>query len=575
MYRHDVQRNPDLAVNSWALFHQALSGQLHQKHSVACLQDRWHLPLHIKDVPLINATANSLILPQFAEQWNRAWSLLNDVEAAARASTIPQQASLAPSDISLLLEANYIREISSSETPIAYAKAFSVEEKGCRRRFILWPGINQDPHWFESCFWGALVLPTVEEQIAAVDYAFAMSTDVHACFSSFPLPPESQLNYTFLSGNRRYVPLRIPTGARQSPALAQALILSLAMRAASEACIFFSVSPIQVNVFIDNIRFAGNESHVVQMAMHNFLRSSEAVGLRCEAPTFSPCYTFLGIVYDHSLRAIYCSEKSLSKLPRRCPEAITLRDGLSLLGRLMWISQCTALQPFNYYAAVKCIRRRISSGASLDDYINLWPCATSAFDSWIIAALQNPPRICMPLRTDIERSPHATIYSDASLSGWGAVVYYKRSGIGGLKTTFCFGGSWPPHLVSLHINILEGNACRNAVTQLLAFLAKQNLPSPASMHFVVDNTTWAASLKRRTASLRTYHLSWLRQSILSVLASSDIATYSVQWIATSHMPADILTRLGPRAPGETFSSSLEGFHDATLPAITAAAIEQP
>lgn len=59
------------------------------------------LPPHVKDVPLVRPEAVSFILPEHLQQWRRAWSLTEDVDAARVVQPQSQAATLLSQDIQI------------------------------------------------------------------------------------------------------------------------------------------------------------------------------------------------------------------------------------------------------------------------------------------------------------------------------------------------------------------------------------------------------------------------------------------------------------------------------------------
>jgi ribonuclease HI len=125
----------------------------------------------------------------------------------------------------------------------------------------------------------------------------------------------------------------------------------------------------------------------------------------------------------------------------------------------------------------------------------------------------------------ITSQPTYTLYSDASLSGWGAVLHDNIR-----STTVATGGRWTPSEARRHINELEVMA---VVQAFRAFDLRG-----ADVHVLVDNTSALAGIKRG------YSAAYAINNRLGELAelTSELRILSVDYVASEDNWADAPSR---------------------------------
>ena len=182
----------------------------------------------------------------------------------------------------------------------------------------------------------------------------------------------AQAFYGFIFQGETFVITTVPTGGRHIPALAQALIHSLALRAVERANV-----PVIPHVYIDNVRFAGIREQALAVH-HVFIAEALNVGLTLndECLTALPIeeYDFLGVHLKHldetshlpATRTI--GAKTTAKLStwRQCDlKALTLREVLRLLGVLVFASRCISLPLADFLLRLQiCAKTRFGTVAA-------------------------------------------------------------------------------------------------------------------------------------------------------------------------------------------------------------------
>ena len=138
------------------------------------------------------------------------------------------------------------------------------------------------------------------------------------------------------------------------------------------------------------------------------------------SPNAEP-YVFLGIRYDHAQNSVRLADKSIIKLLRAAEDIRLYRDGniddvLAVFGLCIWGSAVTDFPMARVYYIFKFIRRLSRKRSTGSEPVSLWNCIRVSWRSWIAA-------VCAETR--IHATPERSIiaFTDASLSGWGAVIF--------------------------------------------------------------------------------------------------------------------------------------------------------
>lgn len=319
------------------------------------------------------------------------------------------------------------------------------------------------------------------------------------------------------------------TGQRQCPTVAQLIAVALAKKAIRLAAASDVVFP---QVYIDNVRFASDNQFLLEKAWKIFCDLSAAMALFFDSEEASPNYSFLGVVYNHNHGSITVSKKSLEKLQQAATivfanRHVTLRQLIRVFGSLIWASRILKIVMAPYYAVFKNIRRR--ADRPLDEPFEnmVWPAASVAWKQWIINCLSNKPT---SLQKDMTNC-HQFLFTDASLSGWGAIY------VDDVTDRICLAfGAWSDELVKSykHINVLEAHA-------LLYGLAA--VPSDVKdhrLHIFVDNTAMMGAVCASWSP--SFNLNACVLAINSELQKRDL-TFTITWLPSITNIADILTRL--------------------------------
>lgn len=132
-----------------------------------------------------------------------------------------------------------------------------------------------------------------------------------------------------------------------------------------------------------------------------------------------------------------------------------------------------------------------------------------------------PSRSFLPLR------PSHVLYTDSSLTGWGAFCPTTGQGLA---------GRWPPSLAHHHIQVLEMLAVNHAISHL-------NLPSGSRVHLFTDNLAVLYYLQK-WGGTRSVDLRDATHQIWDSLLARNLALVQITYVPSdSNRVADLLSRL--------------------------------
>ena len=457
-------------------------------------------------------------------------TVVGNTLAASTAAARSVIADLSEQDLSQLIRFGYIEPMPSGSRPLGSVRVFSVMEKMkengeySRRRFLAVPDLLNDL----VAYPGEIELPNVERIVSGLKHEAARTGDFVAFFTHFPLPEDVRDYYSFPAFFQSRLPIfrcrTICTGQRQCPCVAQCLSASLAARAVAN-------TDCDADAYIDNIRISGTALQVSRC----WLALSDSIAqlnLKFENLTEEPEYDFLG-VRCHQLTSHRATERALTKLRARADrifgrvERSSLRDLLSLLGSLMWISRVAEVKIGRYYACLKNARRKCQAGGELDEPTGVfWASAIPAWKSWCHEALLNVPKSFV---RNIAVS--TCIFSDASLDGWGAVVI--RDNPAGIALHF---GPWGVDRDELpHINELEARAFLYAIQN-----APDARPHEQLIAFI-DNTSVVRCLAE--CSSANFAMNECVVEARRIIEAKGYTTLATHWVGTLANLADHFTRI--------------------------------
>eukprot|EP00744_Colponema_vietnamica_P015775 GILI01022118.1.p1 GENE.GILI01022118.1~~GILI01022118.1.p1 ORF type:complete len:196 (+),score=14.57 GILI01022118.1:193-780(+) len=194
----------------------------------------------------------------------------------------------------------------------------------------------------------------------------------------------------------------------------------------------------------------------------------------------------------------------------------------------MYAISIRKVQVCKYFWAFKFVRRMLSKLnrglITRNEEIEIGNSALCQLKKWRADILSAGPRLISR-----EKSNDMTLWSDASNTGWGAVLFDDDT-----QRTFVVGNRWASHEASLHINIKEARALFKALTLFDNLEQKTIQP-------MIDNTSTVYSLikERSTSELLNKEVT----SIFALCKRREIRLKKPQYISTKQNPADFWSRL--------------------------------
>jgi hypothetical protein len=447
------------------------------------------------------------------------------------------------------------------------ASSFTVVEahKG-RRRWILHPPEFNQLHSDKNTGTPTLPLgqtwdvpfPSFQQLEGRVLSRHAICLDFKAFYQQFGISLAAGKSFAFKdSDGAWWAPTTIPTGATSAPKMCQLILLAFGQAIRTQ---FPDVS---FDGLIDNVRLSGDKlenllgatSLLLALARQvnctwnpEFVRSFSSSGEACTNK-----YTFLGIVFDHSASSVQLSSKTLQKLAKvrtelsrvfsgaqsDSPQSTwSLRDLLRVMGILHYSSIITKADLSLFYNCYK-YARTMTQGADgssfqLDDPIPFWPSCQPSFCRWLRFLIRNTPRVVKNSLTP----PHLTMFTDASLSGWGAILF-------GGRHVLVVAGRWAPSSViyaraTAGINFLELRAVRLALKEFLPTLL---LHEVRFLPLRIDNTSALYAIRKSRSG--SYALNCEVSKIGRLLRAGNISLLPT-YIKSGDNPADYWSRLFER-----------------------------
>ncbi len=390
-------------------------------------------------------------------------------------------------DIELMLKSGNFKQV--SEIPKRMGVVFTrAEPKKSRRRQLYWPKQLNDE--IRNHF-GKQPIDLEDTVLHAANVQpgmYARCFDIEKSFLQMGLSSGVQKYHGFKYRGKFYVNCTAPMGEVWVPAFVHLILKILA----------FNEEEVHTEMHIDNVRFLGKEPRDVDRASERFIRNCKRCNVTLNNEATNQIHRvgdFLGTTNDYENGCVKMAAKTVEKLKTEAKIAMgqdaTIEDFRALFGVLFFASRVLRLSLAEYYGPVKFLRRRlheVSKGLKKDgDKATLWPCMRNDLQRWIEQALSNPWTNHVERREGIE----LVLVTDASTTGWGAVLYDERNG-----KAAATGGKWKNKHTSSEINELEAQSVRNAAE---AFEEQLRDPGLNHLLLLVDNTATMHAYRKGSA----------------------------------------------------------------------------
>lgn len=526
---------------------------------MAQTHEDFSLPLHIpersSDLPKLSwERAGNLIAQHLTSQQCTLWkTLVTPFTTEAQALRLIQSdpdgvpapqtrhlARLSEEDVEHLLSSGFAERADLEHVHHDTLKVFSVlEVEKHRRRVIAWPQRTNEAERLslESASTHLPVFPTVGSITATTAYSHAYALDFKKYFQQMEIRRECRNHFVFSANGKNLSNVRlrlttIPTGAASAPIIAQLLMNAVGLAIKTE-------HDVEFEGLIDNVRISANNLQALDSAWRSLLKLLSFLGITIGEHHMTPTpYDFLGVRCDNVRGTVQLTQKTRLKLlhiadiledsvSTGCTFSGRPRDILAMFGKTMFAANVLgfAVSMGNTrdarhaaYYVLKFVRRLSSKLASdtlsLDSVVIVWRSAVKAWADWVRYLLELDPTV---VRRSNTPTVTAHLYTDASMTGWGAVCIRSAP----TDEIRVIGARWSPSAAELHINTLELMAVRNTLRILGHYLENGKL------RLSIDNTSTLSWVKRGSA--KTYMENEIVRDIHTLAHANNIA-FSAEYV---------------------------------------------
>jgi hypothetical protein len=205
---------------------------------------------------------------------------------------------------------------------------------------------------------------------------------------------------------------------------------------------------------------------------------------------------------------------------------ILVVDAIAIFGQTVWACTVTGFRLGELYHVIKFIRR--IQRREMNDVIKIWACIREHWRSTLLKMTT------MHFVAPATPTSTATVFTDASLAGWGVVILdYLR------RPIRIFAGKWSRIERNESINMLELRTLRIGI-RILASL-KESTSEVISLNAFIDNTSAQAWATRRRAP--RWATNELALQIDDELVNGNIQLSSLDYVETARNIADGPSRI--------------------------------
>ena len=279
---------------------------------------------------------------------------------------------------------------------------------------------------------------------------------------------------------------------------------------------------VRYSTHIDQARFLHPDKAKVQQAMDNFRENVRLVGgkLKDEPNTNTPHQLgkWCGLLYDYLLGTTSLPTRAISRLADAVAllnhDSLTIAEVFDAMGYFFFASAVLDAPLDKYYFPLKWYRRIAADFArgvaTMTKRVNVWSCIRMDLCHWADFLSKNSP--APVFRTGI--TP-ATLYTDASKTGYGAVLFINGK-------VYVSGAAWTGTDVGAHINLLEAEALSRALAKFKDVLAGSLL------RIKIDNTSVIGAMERG------YSSSFAMNNKIGYLIGSLklVGAYTIEYVAS-------------------------------------------
>jgi hypothetical protein len=450
---------------------------------------------------------------------------------------VPISRACAPADTANYIEAGVYRLVPPEEEArrpsFGFVNTFSVFEPkpppvGPRRRGINHPELQNNMAYelgYKSSIF--MNIDNVPAQLGDIYAPKGSVSDITASFYGYELSSSARQFYRFRdSAGTLFEVCRGMMGHVVMPEIQQIITSTVAGHKDFVKQQF--VSPATVRVWIDNVRYTGTEN-IVNRANAKLAEACIECNVAMNIGPTTSKYNFIGIDWNHETKEVQLGIKTLRKFPTSIENTCTAQELEGLIGRLLFASIVRQEPLVNNWWTLKWVRRifnALNTGkVAPDDIITLPHVVQRNLRHWLDSAR----RTHRVRRQQNQRT--VTLFTDATLVGWGAVLIDENNRI------FVAGGRFDNNAADDNISAKEARAVDLA---LRAFAT--TIKDVGAIDLFVDNTSVEATLRRGQVSAASM-VDPIRKALEQIIFNN--ITLRVARIDTIDNPADAISRAEP------------------------------
>lgn len=408
-----------------------------------------------------------------------------------------------------------------------------------RTRAIFWPRTANAALKSASSRYNVHVhMKGIVHYIDAVKYDYAVVGDISSGFTHFEIPAADRCRFRWRDERGQLFQMtRLPMGHVASVQMME--VLTLALIGSQLVCATQYVNNgVRLDGFVDDFRICGNNARRLQHMIDIIKQRAKQLNVLIKDEDqlkVQQLVTYLGVNFDHEKKLIGISNKTLQKLPV-FTQHMQAGDVYRGVARLIYCAGPLNINIGDYYFAIKQTVR-ITHNINKREYdetqiLKLQPGLVAALNEWRDRAHQQ--RDCASFNWQAAAdAPAATIYSDASLFGYGGVLIFNGA-------VHVVGGAWTAaareQLRSGDISWLEMRAVRLVLSAFHEYCSNNNVKH---IDLVVDNTSVQVAITRGRARAEA-----LQMEMIGIINSNKRSgiELTARYIDTRDNIADAVSR---------------------------------
>ena len=301
---------------------------------------------------------------------------------------------------------------------------------------------------------------------------------------------------------------------------------------------------VRMTTHVDGVRFLANgDPELARKAMLNYKENLRQCGgtLKDEPSLNNPhqAGVWCGVLNNYALATTALPPKGEKKLVEvqqlLRQKTLKVSDVFETFGYLYFASAVLRAPLCDFYFPLKWYRRIATDYTAqrrqVTDTLTMWNSIRPTVETWIAFLRDNKPTT-----HNLPGSTPATMYTDASSRGWGAVLFIDGS-------VYVCGGGWTQAEARLHINVLEAEALLRGLTRFKLQL------TGARMTLKIDNTSVIGAM------VKGYSTSFAFNAKIGAVLSSIKGTngsYNIEYVQSRFNVSDGESRryqIGERTSG--------------------------